>query len=52
MFWIVCDKDESVNVKLTVESLYKVSGGLMGLIVPAPVLPKPTVLGISFTEFS
>ena len=34
VFCTVCDSEESVRLKVTVESLYKLSGGLIGLIVP------------------
>jgi hypothetical protein len=47
----VCDNEESVNAKSTVEFLYSLSGGLIGLIVPPPpVLAIPTVNGIDLTE--
>lgn len=47
----MCANEESVNIKLTVEFLYNLSGGLIGLIVPPPpVLAIPTVNGIDLTE--
>ena len=53
VFCTVCAKDESVRVKVTVESLYSFNGGLIGLIVPPPpVLAIPTVAGIFLTESS
>ena len=53
VFCTVCDSEESVRLKVTVESLYRFSGGLIGLMVPPPpVLAIPTVAGIFFIESS
>ena len=47
---MVQDKEESETSKETVESLYTVNGGLIGLNTPAEELVIPTIIGLDKVE--